>query len=77
MAKDLHSEPTFENQLWHARKLLAEQGREALNNPHGMIGRTCGCGTCFCCAAAQVLKETQSAEVPTGKFKVGDKYETA
>lgn len=26
--KDDHSEPTYENQLWHARKLLAEKGRE-------------------------------------------------
>ncbi len=57
---DTHSEPTYENQLWHARKLLAEQGREALNNPHAMIGRSCGCGTCFCCAAAQVVRELDS-----------------
>jgi Domain of unknown function (DUF3560) len=54
---DQHSEPTYENQLWHARKLLAEQGREALENPHAMTGRTCGCGECFCCAAVQVLNE--------------------
>jgi hypothetical protein len=52
-----HSEPTYENQLWHARKLAAESGLEALNNPHAMIGRTCGCGSCFCCAAAQVYRE--------------------
>lgn len=36
-----HCEPTYENQLWHARKLLQDKGREALNNPHAMIGRTC------------------------------------
>jgi hypothetical protein len=53
------TEPTYENQLWHARKLFAEQGREALDNPHAMIGRTCGCGDCFCCAAAQVIEEAQ------------------
>lgn len=52
-----HEEPTYENQLWHARKLLAEKGREALNNPHAMTGRTCKCGQCFCCAAAQVVAE--------------------
>lgn len=52
-----HNEPTYENQLWQARKLLAEKGRDALNNPHAMIGRTCKCGSCFCCAAAQVIQE--------------------
>jgi len=54
---DNHSEPTYENQLWHARRILAEQGREALDNPNGMIGRTCRCGSCYCCAAAQVVRE--------------------
>lgn len=56
-AVDDHSAPTWENQVWHARKLLAEHGRDALNNPHAMIGRTCGCGACFCCAALAVVKE--------------------
>jgi len=55
-AMDSHAEPTYENQLWHARKLLAEKGRGALDNPHGMTGRTCGCGSCFCCAAAEVVR---------------------
>ncbi len=55
MPQQDHSAPTYDNQLWHARRLLAEQGREALNNPHAMIGRTCGCKNCFCCAAADVL----------------------
>jgi hypothetical protein len=57
------SEPTYENQLWHARKLLEEKGLEAVDNPHGMIGRTCGCGSCFCCAAAQVVKEEKAKQV--------------
>lgn len=52
-----HSKPTWANQLWHARKILTEKGREALDNPSGMIGRTCGCGTCFTCAAAYVVAE--------------------
>lgn len=52
-----HDEPTYENQLFHARRLLAEKGPEALNNPHAMIGRICGCGDCFCCAALEVLEE--------------------
>ena len=51
------SAPTWENQIWHARKLLQDKGREALNNPHAMIGRQCGCGECFCCAALYVLRE--------------------
>ena len=54
-----HTEPTYENQLWHARNLVAEKGIEALNNPHAMIGRTCKCGQCFCCAAAQVVREVE------------------
>lgn len=53
------NEPTWENQLRHARRVLKDKGRKALDNPHGMIGRTCGCGTCFCCAAAQVLRDMQ------------------
>lgn len=52
-----HSAPTYENQLWHARKLADEKGLKALDNPHAMIGRACKCGTCFCCAAAAVVKE--------------------
>lgn len=54
--------PTYENQLWHARKLLAEKGRAALNNPHAMIGRQCGCGTCFCCAAAKVIADFDATQ---------------
>lgn len=53
-----HNEPTYANQLWHARKVLNEQGREALENPHAITGRECGCGECFCCAAVQVLSES-------------------
>ena len=68
MAKSItHDEPTYANQLWHARKLLAEKGAEAVNNPHAMIGRTCGCKDCFCCAAAEVYAETKQPAtlVPT------------
>jgi hypothetical protein len=54
-----HSEPTYANQLFQARKLLNDKGREALNNPHAMTGRMCGCGSCFCCAAVEVLNETE------------------
>lgn len=52
-------EPTYENQLWHARKLLSEKGIEALRNPHALIGEKCGCGTCFCCAALTVYREAR------------------
>lgn len=48
--------PTYENQLWTAAELLVTKGREALSNPHAMIGEMCGCGDCFCCAALEVLK---------------------
>lgn len=60
--EDKHEEPTYENQLCHARKVLAEQGRKALNNPHAMTGRSCKCGSCFCCAAAQVVREHDEKE---------------
>ena len=55
-------EPTYENQLRMARKLFVEKGYDGLNNPHGMIGRTCKCGQCFCCAAAQVIRELTGKE---------------
>lgn len=57
-----HSKPTWENQLWHARKVLKEKGRNALDNPNGMIGRTCKCGTCYCCAAAFIVAEADKAD---------------
>jgi hypothetical protein len=60
MTTENHSEPTYTNQLWHARKLLAEKGLEALYNPHAMVGRICGCKSCFCCAALQVYTEAKS-----------------
>ena len=47
--------PTPENQLYQAAQLLAESGPDAVDNPHAMIGRACGCGECFCCAAVRVL----------------------
>lgn len=50
------SKPTRANQIWHAERLLAEKGRDALLNPHGLIGKECGCGTCFCCAAWYVYR---------------------
>lgn len=48
-------EPTYENQLWHAERYYQEKGAFALNNPHGMTGKICKCGECFCCAANEVL----------------------
>ena len=51
------SAPTYENQLYHAHKLLQDKGLAALENPHAMIGRGCKCGDCFCCAAAQVSRD--------------------
>jgi len=49
--------PTYANQLAAARRILKEKGREALRNPHALIGKVCKCGGCFCCAARQVVAE--------------------
>lgn len=51
------SQPTYENQIFQAAKLLEKKGPKALENPHAMIGRDCNCGECFCCAAAFVLHQ--------------------
>ncbi len=56
--------PTYQNQLWMARELLAHEGIEALRNPHALTGKICGCGSCFCCAAREVLAK----EVTNGAF---------
>ena len=58
-----HTAPTWENQLWHARKLADEKGLAALENPHALIGRTCGCKACFCCAAMAVAQQRRQAEI--------------
>lgn len=52
-------EPTWENQLRLARKLLIKDGWRALYNPHGEIGRKCKCGECFCCATYQVCRDDE------------------
>lgn len=62
MKQENRNEPTWENQLWQARRLLKEKGLEALYNPHAMTGRICRCGQCFCCAALQVYYETKKSE---------------
>ena len=49
--------PTWQNQLWKAAELLVEKGADALKNPHAMIGQTCKCGDCFCCAALEVYND--------------------
>ena len=56
-----HNEPTRENQVWHARRMLVEKGWLALYNPHALIGRDCGCGECFCCAALQVCRDDEAS----------------
>jgi hypothetical protein len=49
--------PTWANQLRMANELADKEGISALENPHAMTGRICGCGSCFCCAALQVCDE--------------------
>ncbi len=59
--KLLHlKEPTWENQIKRARQLAADKGLEALNNPHAMTRRKCGCRDCFCCAALAVYYELKA-----------------
>lgn len=55
----MNNEPTFENQLAAARRLLAEKGLSALSHPHAEIGKMCRCGSCFCCAALEVSNEAR------------------
>jgi hypothetical protein len=55
-------EPTYQNQLWMASELLVNKGVHAVVDPHAMIGRTCGCGDCFCCAAREVVKRVSQFE---------------
>lgn len=49
-----HSEPTWENQLWHARQQpsyeLRRHAQVSTDNKHR-------CEGCFCCAALTVLEE--------------------
>ena len=53
------SSPTYHNQLYQAANLLSEQGFAALSNPHALTGESCGCGSCFCCAALEVLTKAK------------------
>jgi hypothetical protein len=48
---------TPESQRRRAVQLLNEKGRGALDDPHAMTGRKCGCGECFCCVSVQVIAE--------------------
>jgi len=57
------TEPTYQNQLTAARRVLAEKGLRALQNPHAAIGKMCGCGSCFCCAALEVAQGAAAVEV--------------
>lgn len=61
---ELHKEgdgtaPSYPNQIYQAARLLAEKGFEALRNPHALTGESCGCGSCFCCAALEVLTKAK------------------
>jgi hypothetical protein len=51
MEQVIDSHPTYANQLRESRKILENQGPEALRNPHALTGAICGCKACFCCAA--------------------------
>lgn len=53
--------PSYNNQVYQAALLLARDGEKALENPHAATGRMCGCGSCFCCAALEVLQASRKA----------------
>lgn len=55
------SEPTLENQLWHARKLSDE---ELIRHASVSIDNNDTCGTCFCCACVTVMKERGLSYTP-------------
>jgi hypothetical protein len=56
----LDREPTWQNQLAHARQLLADKGVNELQR-HAMVSlhNRCFCKQCFCCAALFVLTEVE------------------
>lgn len=47
-------DPVQPDQITKAEEYAKRHGVEALRNPHALIGRTCGCGECFTCAAWKV-----------------------
>ena len=52
-----HSEPTWENQLWHAEQLNTLEKRAELRR-HASVSRDNRhrCEDCFCCACLKVLE---------------------
>lgn len=71
--------PLYEVMLENARTIARHNGLDALNNPHAMIGRTCRCGSCFCCAALEVWTELDELQPVTiskkeyARFAASDK----
>ena len=62
----------FENQIVKAKELLETKGTEELRNPHALIGKTCGCFDCFCCAAWVVYED--NTKVTRNVIKNRQKY---
>lgn len=53
-----HTEPTWFNQLFHARQLLREKGyAEVKRHASVSIDNRHRCRDCFCCACVEVLRE--------------------
>lgn len=51
------SKPTWDNQIWHAERLLAEKGRkELMRHARVSLDNRHECRECFCCAALHVLR---------------------
>ena len=55
-SRDDHREPTWKNQLWHARGM-----KSADLKPHAAVStdNLHRCRDCFCCAALTVLEERE------------------
>lgn len=50
-------EPSFEKWVGQARKLPDEDLKR-----HAAVGRICGCGDCFCCAALSVERKRKGVQ---------------
>lgn len=50
-----HEKPTWDNQMWHARRVWHDEGPAELKR-HAEVGKTCGCKGCFCCAALMTYR---------------------
>jgi hypothetical protein len=67
------SEPTWTNQLWHARQLLREKGLKEIQR-HARVSteNRHECTDCFCCACLAVTREYNKASEHERRAMRGD-----